>query len=135
MSEASGPSQRRTSVSGGSGSQPTPANNVAGDGDKSSHKGGSHDLLNEGPGHVAAHNPASTIGGFLGLKDQKTRAENNFLARADVVSGNPESTEHAGPTCSTEDHSFMGTKPGGSDALPGWETVKSIIPGAGGQPS
>jgi hypothetical protein len=55
MSEASSPSQRRTSVSGGSGSQPTAANNVTGvgsSGDKSFHKGGSHDLLNEGPGHV-----------------------------------------------------------------------------------
>ncbi|KAJ5905875.1 uncharacterized protein N7473_002791 [Penicillium subrubescens] len=138
MSEASSPSQRRTSVSGGSGSQPTAANNVTGvgsSGDKSFHKGGSHDLLNEGPGHVVAHNPRSTIGGFLGLKDQKTRAENNFLARADIASGKTESAEHAGATCTTEDHSFMGSKPGGSDALPGWETVKSIIPGAGGQPS
>ncbi|KAJ5460552.1 uncharacterized protein N7458_002104 [Penicillium daleae] len=138
MSEAPGPNHPRTSVSGGSSSQPTPANNVRGGdagGDKPSHRGGSHDLLNEGPGHIAAHNPRSTTGAFLALKDQKTRAENNFLAQADLASGKSQTEEHAGPTCTTEDHSFMGQKPGGSDALPGWETVKNIIPGAGGQSS
>ncbi|OOQ82279.1 hypothetical protein PEBR_39753 [Penicillium brasilianum] len=117
----------RTSVSGGSGSQPTPANNVS-DGSSSGGDGNSHELLNEGPGHIGAHNPRSTIGGFLGLEDQKSRAENNFLARADLASGK----EQIGRTCETEDHSFMGKKPGESDALPGWQTIKSIIPGASG---
>lgn len=30
-------------------------------------------------------------------------------------------------TCATEDHSFMGTKPGGSDALPGWNVLKDKL--------
>ncbi|KAJ5380632.1 uncharacterized protein N7496_003060 [Penicillium cataractarum] len=127
MSESPG---RRTSVSGGTGSQPTPANNVSGKSTgKPFHKGGTHDLLNEGPGHITAHNPRSTFGKFLGLEDQKSRAENNFLAQADLVSGNLKSTEHAGPTCTTEDHSFSRQKPGTPDTLPGWETLKNIIPG------
>lgn len=59
--EAEGRSHARTSVSGGASAEPTPANTVSGgsgskseskSGDKSFHKGGSHALLNEGPGHV-----------------------------------------------------------------------------------
>lgn len=30
-------------------------------------------------------------------------------------------------TCATEDHSFMERKPGGSGALPGWETMKDKL--------
>jgi len=134
--EAEGSSHARTSVSGGASAEPTPANAVSdrprsNSREKPSHKGGSHALLNEGPGHIAAHNPRSTIGGFLGLRDQKTRAENNFLAQSDQVSETGgTSEERTGTTCTTEDHSFMGKKPGASDALPGWQTVKNIIPGA-----
>lgn len=44
-----------TSVAGGTGLAPTPANNVgggAGWGDRSFRKGGTGDVLNEGTGHV-----------------------------------------------------------------------------------
>lgn len=44
-----------TTVAGGTGTTPTPANNIgggAGWGDRSFHKGGMNDVLNEGKGHV-----------------------------------------------------------------------------------
>lgn len=57
--EAEGRSHARTSVSGGASAEPTPANTDSGgsksgskSGDKSFHKGGSHGLLNQGPGHI-----------------------------------------------------------------------------------
>ncbi|KAJ5168602.1 FAD dependent oxidoreductase [Penicillium canariense] len=131
MPESSSTNHPTTSVSGGASAQPTPANNVGGGsgwGDQSFRKGGSVDMQNEGLGHVAAHNPRSTIGEFLGLQDQKTRAENKFLARADMAAGDTKPTTETGePTCATEDHSFMGQKPGGGDTLPGWETVKNVF--------
>lgn len=56
--EAEGSSHARTSVSGGASAEPTPANAVSdrprsNSREKPSHKGGSHALLNEGPGHIA----------------------------------------------------------------------------------
>ncbi|KAJ5669783.1 hypothetical protein N7462_010853 [Penicillium macrosclerotiorum] len=111
--------------------KPDPAKNLQGGvgwGDRTYRKGGSEDLLNEGLGHVAAHNPRSTIGQFLGLQDQKTRAENKFLTRAELAAANVRPmNDHGEPTCDTEDHSFMGSKPGASDTLPGWDTVKNIF--------
>lgn len=67
------------------------------------------------------------MGEFLGLKDQKLRAENKYLQRADLAGENPYSMTSSGdPTCVNEDHSFMGQKPGGSDTLPGWNTLKGF---------
>lgn len=162
--ETEGRSPTRTSISGGASTEPTSANTVnsvsgSKSGNKTFHKGGSHALLNEGPGHVAvstihkhssspspvfecirhptdiflslneqAHNARSTMGGFLGLTDQKTRAENNFLAQSDIVSGRTRE-QRVGTTCTTEDHSFMEQKAGAPDTPPGWETAKKIIPG------
>lgn len=75
-----------------------------------------------------ASNPRSTSGEFRGLQDQKTRAENKFMERVDLVEANVKPTNAQGePTCASEDHSFMGQKPGGSETLPGWETVKNTI--------
>ncbi|KAI2794595.1 hypothetical protein POX_a01194 [Penicillium oxalicum] len=122
MSEAEGRSHARSAVAGGSGAQPTPANNVGGNNsnDPSSTR-------NEGTGHVAAPNLASTKGSFLGLADQKSRAENNYMARADEAADGRPLGPGAEGTCATEDHSFMAQKPGTSDTLPGWNAVKSVI--------
>lgn len=74
-----------------------------------------------------APNAKSTMGGFLGLQDQKSRAENKYLQRADLADANVKPMNDKGdPTCASEDHTFMGQKPGGSDALPGWDTIKSF---------
>lgn len=68
------------------------------------------------------------MGEFLGLRDQKTRAENKYNARADLAAGSIKPTTEKGePTCATEDHSFMGVKPGGNDTWPGWDTLKNIV--------
>ncbi|KAJ5133848.1 hypothetical protein N7448_001132 [Penicillium atrosanguineum] len=128
MPETSGHS---SAVSGGSSAVPTPANNSSSWGDKVFRKGGSeNEPINEGEGHVHASNPRDTIGNFLGLQDQKTRAENKFKERAGLVDGQKPYTEDGGPTCAGEDHTFAGRKPGGSDTWPGWETTKSFF-GAG----
>lgn len=67
------------------------------------------------------------MGEFLGLQDQKSRAENKYLQRADLAGDNPCSMTGAGePTCVNEDHTFMDQKPGGSDTLPGWNTLKEF---------
>jgi hypothetical protein len=34
--------------------------------------------------------------------------------------------DHGEPTCASEDHSFMGRKPGDADCLPGWNTLKNM---------
>ncbi|KAJ5105744.1 FAD dependent oxidoreductase [Penicillium alfredii] len=122
-------------VYGGASAHPTAANNVgggAGWGDRSPHKGGrdGHGQINEGLGHITAHNARSTAGEFLGLQDQKTRAENKFLSRADLAAANVKPmTESGEPTCASEDHTFMGHWPGGSNTLPGWDTVKNVFDG------
>ncbi|KAJ5983887.1 hypothetical protein N7481_005986 [Penicillium waksmanii] len=120
-----------TNVAGGTGTTPTPANNIgggAGWGDRSFHKGGMNDVPNEGKGHIDPSNPHETMGAFLGLKDQKSRAEAKYLARAGLAGDDIKTTTDSGePTCSGEDHSFMGTKPGGADTLPGWGTMKNAF--------
>ncbi|KAJ5665812.1 uncharacterized protein N7477_008260 [Penicillium maclennaniae] len=121
-------SSHSSAVSGGSSAVPTPANNSVRWGDKIFHKGGSADEpVNEGNGHVSAQNPQDTIGNFLGLRDQKTRAECKFNDRAGLAEGVKRTTESGEPTCESEDHSFAGRKPGGSETWPGWETTKSFF--------
>lgn len=79
---------------------------------------------------IQASNPRSQMGNFLGLQDQKTRAENKFLERADLAAANVKPTGEQGePTCAGEDHSFMGHKPGGSHTLPGWGKAKNVLDG------
>ncbi|PYH44130.1 uncharacterized protein BP01DRAFT_89307 [Aspergillus saccharolyticus JOP 1030-1] len=96
---------------GGASAEPTPANNAGGGsgwGDSGHPKGGiSNDIL--------------TTPELSSITDQKTRAENKFLGRFDEGQGMQEGT------CATEDHSFMERKPGGSGALPGWETMKDKL--------
>jgi hypothetical protein len=77
---------------------------------------------------IQPSNPHETMGSFLGLSDQKSRAEAKYFARADLAGDDVKSTTDSGePTCAVEDHSFMGTKPGGADTLPGWGTMKSMF--------
>ncbi|CAL5868318.1 uncharacterized protein PFLUO_LOCUS2542 [Penicillium psychrofluorescens] len=127
-----------SALSGGTSAKPTPANNVgggAGIGDKGflkggSDKGGSDGAPHEGLGHVAADNPRSSFGNFLGLQEQKSRAENKFMNRADLAADDlPPTTESGQPTCAGEDHSFMQRKPGCPDTYPGWEKAKHIFGG------
>lgn len=50
------------------------------------------------------------------------------MERVDLVEADVKATNAQGePTCNSEDHSFMGRKPGASETLPGWETVKNTI--------
>jgi len=122
-----------SALSGGTSAKPTPANNVgggAGWGDKGFVKGGSDAAPHEGLGHVAASNPRSSFGNFLGLQEQKTRAENKLMNRVDLAADNaPKTTESGEPTCAGEDHTFMQRKPGCPDTLPGWETAKHVFGG------
>lgn len=68
------------------------------------------------------------MGSFLGLHDQKTRAENKYMERADLAAANtPPMNDHGEPTCAGEDHTFMCHKPGGSDTFPGWGTAKNLF--------
>ncbi|KAJ5253192.1 hypothetical protein N7489_003602 [Penicillium chrysogenum] len=108
------------------------ANNAGGGsgwGDQGFIKGGTTDNKNAGFGHEAARKPASTIGNFLGLKEQKGRAENKYLQGVDLAANGIDTTTTSGgePTCASEDHSFMERKPGGSDTLPGWKMAKRIL--------
>ncbi|KAJ5826116.1 hypothetical protein N7474_003254 [Penicillium riverlandense] len=120
-------------IAGGTSAKPTPANNVgggAGWGDKGFFKGGSDQqgtgAPHEGLGHVA--NPRSSFGNFFGLQEQKTRAENKFMEKADLAAADaPPTTESGEPTCAGEDHSFMQRKPGCPDTLPGWEKAKDVL--------
>ncbi|OQD73901.1 hypothetical protein PENDEC_c013G03340 [Penicillium decumbens] len=119
-----------TSVHGGSSAVPTPAN-AAGWGDRTFRRGGSEkEPINEGEGHVPANKPRDTIGKFLGLRDQKERAETKFSQMAALADDMEPVREDGEPTCASEDHSFMGRKPGGSDTWPGWEQAKNVF-GAG----
>jgi len=87
-----------------------------------------NDVFNEGEGHIDPSNPHEIMGDFLGLRDQKSRAEAKYLARVGHAGDDVKSTTDSGePTCSGEDHSFMGTKPGGADTYPGWGTIKNIF--------
>ncbi|KAJ5979415.1 FAD dependent oxidoreductase [Penicillium viridicatum] len=121
-----------TATSGGASTKPTPANNTGGGsgwGDPGFAKGGTTETPDTGLGHVAARNPASTIGSFLGLEDQKGRAEHKYLERVNLAANDAEPTNPSGgpSTCATEDHSFMEQKPGGPDTLPGWKTAKNVF--------
>ncbi|CAI7589959.1 unnamed protein product [Penicillium viridicatum] len=121
-----------TATSGGASTKPTPANNTGGGsgwGDPGFPKGGTTETPDTGLGHVAARNPASTIGNFLGLEDQKGRAEHKYLERVNLAATDAEPTNPSGgaSTRSTEDHSFMEQKPGGPDTLPGWKIAKNIL--------
>ncbi|KAJ5283492.1 FAD dependent oxidoreductase [Penicillium chrysogenum] len=121
-----------TAISGGASAKPTPANNAGGGsgwGDPGFVKGGTTKASDTGLGHVAAHNPASTTGKFLGLEDQTGRAERKYLEHVDLAANDAEPTATSGgePTCATEDHSFMERKPGGPDTLPGWKAAKNIL--------
>ncbi|KAJ5383634.1 hypothetical protein N7517_001545 [Penicillium concentricum] len=109
-----------------SSAQPTPANDVGGG-------SGWGDRLwlggkNEGPGHAEATNPRSTMGDFLALHEQKTRGENKFLQRENLVDTNVKPMNAEGePTCAIEDHSFMNHKAGDPDTYPGWGTFKKFF--------
>ncbi|KAJ5244948.1 FAD dependent oxidoreductase [Penicillium chrysogenum] len=121
-----------TATSGGASAKPTPANNAGGGsgwGDPGFVKGGTTKTADTGLGHVAARNPASTTGKFLGLEDQTGRAERKDLEHVDLAANDVEPTTTSGgqPTCATEDHSFMERKPGGPDTLPGWKAAKNIL--------
>ncbi|KAJ5398471.1 FAD dependent oxidoreductase [Penicillium sp. CMV-2018d] len=121
-----------TATSGGASTKPTPANNTGGGsgwGDPGFAKGGTTETPDTGLGHVAARNPASTIGSFLGLEDQKGRAEHKYLERVNLAANDAEPTNTSGgeSTRATEDHSFMEQKPGGPDTLPGWKIAKNIL--------
>lgn len=149
MSSDSSPNRQTTAVAGGSSAKPTPANNVGGGegwGDRL-WLGGKE----EGLGHAAvrvlvlpvhrhsirqfglilisqATNPRSTMGDFLALQDQKTRGQNKFIQRENLVDSNVKPINAEGePTCATEDHSFMTRKAGDPDTYPGWGTFKNFF--------
>ncbi|KAJ5796375.1 uncharacterized protein N7518_004915 [Penicillium psychrosexuale] len=126
MGSDSTPNRPTTAVAGGSSAEPTPANDVGGG------KGWGDRLWlggkNEGLGHADAINPKSTMGDFLSLSDQKTRAQNKFIERENMLESNALPMNAEGePTCVTEDHSFMNHKAGAPDTYPGWSTVKNIF--------
>ena len=77
---------------------------------------------------MQATNPKSTMGDFLALSDQKTRAQNKFLERENLLGSNDRPMNAEGePTCVSEDHSFMNHKAGAPDTYPGWSTVKNFL--------
>lgn len=70
------------------------------------------------------------MGEFLGLSDQKSRAESKFLQRAGLADPDLRATNDKGePTCASEDHSFMTHKAGDPDTYPGWSTIKKFVGG------
>ncbi|KAF7591128.1 hypothetical protein BBP40_001967 [Aspergillus hancockii] len=108
---------------GGASAEPTPANNVGGGrgwGDPGFLKGGTND---EGTGHISdkIKTSYSSANEFSSLRDQKTHAEDNYMDRMHREEGVKDGT------CATEDHSFMKTRPGGSETLPGWEKAKDTV--------
>ncbi|KAJ5776286.1 uncharacterized protein N7511_001297 [Penicillium nucicola] len=117
--------QPTSSVAGGTSATPTPANNVGGGsgwGDKLWLSG-----QNQGQGHADATDARSTMGSFLGLNDQKSRAESKYLQRAGLAGDSSRPVNDQGePTCASEDHSFMGRKPGNEGSLPGMETIRNM---------
>ncbi|RAK96147.1 uncharacterized protein BO80DRAFT_367134 [Aspergillus ibericus CBS 121593] len=58
---------------------------------------------------------------FRSIAQQKSAAEQKFMSRWD------EGHDEREGTCATEDHSFAGSKPGGSDTLPGWGILKDKL--------
>lgn len=77
---------------------------------------------------IQAPNPRSTMGSMLGLETQKTRAKNKYMLRAELAGANVKPMSESGqPTCASEDHSFMGRKPGSSATLPGWNQAKKWL--------
>ncbi|KAJ5594973.1 uncharacterized protein N7459_001181 [Penicillium hispanicum] len=134
MPQSSSHNNLTTSVAGGTSAEPTPANNVGGGAgwgdDRFLQKGGTdgHHEHVQGRGHVDARNPRATMGSMLGLHDQKARAENKYMERADLAQANTKPmSEHGQPTCASEDHTFMCHRAGGSHTMPGWGTVKNIF--------
>lgn len=129
----------KTSVQGGASAVPTPANNVntgsetgSQDPKKSGGPSGTAESSGssyQGPGHTAIPNPAASIGGFLGLSDQKGAAAAHTKQRVAESGGFvDEELKKSGveETCETEDHSFMQRKPGGPD-MPGHSVIKGIV--------
>jgi hypothetical protein len=67
------------------------------------------------------------MGGFLGLNDQKSRAQNKYLQQAGLAGDTSRPTNARGePTCASEDHSFMCRQPGEADTLPGWTKIRNM---------
>jgi hypothetical protein len=126
----------KTNVQGGASAISTPANNVntgaeTGTQDPSQSGGpeaGSSSSY-QGPGHTAIPNPAASIGGFLGLSDQKGAAAAHTKQRVAESGGFVDETlKNSGveETCETEDHSFMQRKPGGPDMV-GHSVIKGVV--------
>ncbi|KAL4804366.1 hypothetical protein BDV18DRAFT_143052 [Aspergillus unguis] len=77
----------------------------------------------QGLGHVDTDAPADTIYGFHSLEQQKGAAEDKYKNRA-MASAGVEPLQG-----DKEDTSFMNTKPGGNETLPGWGAVKDMVSG------
>ncbi|EHA19784.1 hypothetical protein AnigIFM60653_007584 [Aspergillus niger] len=111
------------STRGGASAQPTPANNSGGGsgwGDEGYPKGGGLGTANQTSSDEVSPDILTTPA-LQGISQQKQAAEQKFMSRWD------EGHDEREGTCATEDHSFMGTKPGGSDALPGWNVLKDKL--------
>ncbi|KAF3010199.1 hypothetical protein E8E15_000073 [Penicillium rubens] len=88
-----------TATSGGASAKPTPANNTGGGsgwGDPGFVKGGMTETADTESGHVTPQNPTSTTGNFLGLGDQKGRAEHKYLERVNLAANDAEPTTTSG---------------------------------------
>ncbi|XRM42833.1 hypothetical protein ABZX51_006045 [Aspergillus tubingensis] len=112
------------STRGGASAQPTPANNSGGGsgwGDEGYPKGGGLGTANQTSSDDGVPSDILTTPALQGISQQKQAAEQKFMSRWD------EGHDQREGTCATEDHSFMGTKPGGSDALPGWNVLKDKL--------
>ncbi|RAH55328.1 hypothetical protein BO85DRAFT_479788 [Aspergillus piperis CBS 112811] len=113
------------STRGGASAQPTPANNSGGGsgwGDEGYPKGGGLGTANQtSSSDDGVPSDILTTPALQGISQQKQAAEEKFMSRWD------EGHDQREGTCATEDHSFMGTKPGGSDALPGWTVLKDKL--------
>jgi len=83
----------------------------------------------QGSGHTSMLNPASSECGFLGLRHQKGVAEEHTARQVADAGGVLDERVKSGAldeTCETEDHSFMGHKPG-PDTMMGSSTLKGAI--------
>ncbi|OKL55741.1 hypothetical protein UA08_08970 [Talaromyces atroroseus] len=87
-----------------------------------------------GPGHTSVLNPAESSGEFLGLRNQKGAAQAHTAFRVAESGGfgnerpnNGDGASEFKETCDTEDHSFMGRKPGGPDHLMGSSFLKGAV--------
>ncbi|PWY83742.1 hypothetical protein BO94DRAFT_625329 [Aspergillus sclerotioniger CBS 115572] len=108
-----------TATRGGASSQPTPANNSGGGsgwGDEGHPKGGGAPTASD-----EISSDILTPPEFRTIAQQKAAAERKFMSRWD------EGHDEREGTCATEDHSFAGSKPGGSDTLPGWGIMKDKL--------